>query len=194
MKTQFTETNPFYTWSCDKNSNEIGKFLSGQRVVLTADVRAVGKNAVKFNRIDINITSRSMETNLQKILEDNFKIRLIHSGNSFFRYNNSYYSASNDKSFLLVFSFKKDSKGVPVVRNKVYNKMTSGQLLLSPYTSWIIQLEPLVDKRSSTVNQMLANFCDYEIRLVGEGSYVRVDLVKHDLKLDQYYRKVDITI
>ena len=114
LKMQFTESSPFYSWSCEKNQKEIEDLLNGKQVILKTDIKSIGKNAVKFNRIDVKITSRVSESNIESILEENFKIKVKHSGNAYFKYYSTYYTITNNKPFLLLFSFEKGPKCIPI--------------------------------------------------------------------------------
>ena len=141
----------FYSWSCNDEKEQINRLFNGQQVTLKADVKKIIKSAVKFNRIELRIMSRNKteQQKLDTILEDYFNINLKHGGISYFKYKNSFYSCLERSTiFAELYSFKKlastnrENLLLPSVRNVVYKKMMNGQFLISPYTTWNVQLLP----------------------------------------------------
>ncbi len=81
----------------------------------------------------------------------------------------------SSKSLNLSWSFAVDSQGVPVTYNQVWNKLNKGEVSLSPYATWEVQLVP----RHSTVHDnVLASMAQPQegtsvwLEVNGQGSYV----------------------
>ena len=191
----------FYSWSCKDEKEQINRLFNGQQVTLKADVKKSFKSAVKFNRIELRIMSRNKteQHKLDTILEDYFNINLKHGGISYFKYKNSFYSAWNDRPFLRSYSFKKlastnrENLLLPYVRNVVYEKMMNGQFLISPYTTWNVQLLPKNSKDMRNLKRFIEkDACLIELALIGEGSYVNEELVTKELNLDHYFRQIEL--
>lgn len=117
-------------------------------------------------------------------LLQNFDIKITHMGNSYYRCGTSFYII-NSRSIDILYSVKRVN-GEPLRVNDVYSKLRSGDILLSPYAMWTIQLENKSnDKAAFQKLNALADRID--LVLVGHGQYVRNDVPICDGTLDDYY-------
>ncbi|RIB19600.1 hypothetical protein C2G38_1254418 [Gigaspora rosea] len=169
-------TQPFYVWKAEKYKQEISKLLEGEEITLNANITESNskKNAVKFNKIGIKF--RSTDDEIQKQIDcelEHFNVKMVHSGNSYYEYCDRFYLIRSDKQDIdLTHSFKMEN-GKPVSSSKVYDKITEGNLMLSPYTVWKMQLIELNDKASYHKLKDYENEVDLE--LVGYGEYINQD-------------------
>lgn len=56
--------------------------------------------------------------------------------------------------------------GSPVDNNTVYDKLLTGELMLSPYILWTIEL---IKTNAAPNRDPLAQYADVDLELVGEG-------------------------
>lgn len=78
-------SKPFYIWKNDKNKNLISDLLTGEKIAVKSDVTSLqGKDAIKFNEIDLNFKS-SNQTETQELRQklNGFKVTIAHMGNSY---------------------------------------------------------------------------------------------------------------
>lgn len=176
---------PFYVWKNKDLGNMVHDLFSGQKIYLNADVLKSGpRNAVKFNVIDLEIRSSNQTINdqLNDALQD-FHVTLTHMGESNYRCNNQFYMISS-RPLTLEFSFGEKNNG-PTDRNVVYEKLSTGVKLLSPYTLWGLQLS------HGSFNK-LKPFADFvDIELHGYGTYVEENAMICNTILERYYTPVN---
>ncbi len=191
-------TDPFYSWSGKNYPISLAALTRGERVSLNAAVSNNSKSAVKFTEIGINLTSdiEEIRNKLEQIL-DYYKVILKHMGASFYKYNDNVYEVGNS-SLEIHYSFEKSNAGIaPADCNKVYQKLTQGDAMLSPYGLWEIQLKKA--KRNSPDFSLSIEEIKYiKLQLVGKGYYVDDEAIKYnrlekaaalkDLKLERYYK------
>lgn len=189
---RFQSSSAFFEWHWEDYRQDITELFDGKRISLRADVRrAPPANAIKFNVIELLF--RAPDVGHQKQMDDlllNFDIVLTHLGNSYYRCGPEYY-VIHSPSQMISYSFEKHSGG-PIRRNAVYDKLMGGNLMLSPYAMWTIQLKNASrDKHIFDKLALLANRVD--LALMGRGQYVHVDAPVCDISLRDYYQ-VDETI
>lgn len=154
-QTEFTfskSTAPFYTWKNDPNL--VRRLLRGEEITVSANVRDQMKNAVKFKEIGIylriqppsrNITALDTEE-AQKNLDtelQGYQVFMTHTGDSYFRCDNLFYIIHTNDHLTFSYTLEKNEKGESRDKNNVYVKISKGVHLLSPYTTWRIQLRPV---------------------------------------------------
>lgn len=180
--------DPFYVWTVENNKAQINDLLSGKKVMMNADVTESSKyNAVKLNFVGLEFNLRNdpdeaSKIELKKTL-NNFTIQMIHPGNSYYRCNNQFYLVGSTNQ-TLEFSYEKKAGtiDVPTSSNGVYDKIRGGNMVLSPYTLWTIQL--FTDGDFS----ILEKYRDQvDIELYGFGQYVRRDANICNSDLERYY-------
>jgi hypothetical protein len=176
---------PFYVWDNKRYKSTIQDLLTGKEVIVKADIlNGVKKNAVKFNRIEINFKSvdRRIQEELNKLLV-HFHVKMTHHGNSHYKCGNNFYVISGDNQ-TIEYSIEKRQDGQPIDHNSVYTKLQNGDLLLSPYAMWSVRLVKV-----SNVNfpqlRWFGNFVDLE--LVGQGQYVSQGAEICNQGLKEYY-------
>lgn len=172
---------PFYVWQNDVVRDKIQELFAGKKVYLLADVvRSRKLNAVKFNVINLAFRSSNQTINeqLEKALQS-FHVSLTHMGESNYRCNDQFYTISS-RPQKISYSFAMKNQ-VPAVRNVVYDKLSGGVKLLSPYTLWAIELwHGQFDELKPFVN-----FVDIELH--GHGQYVDEGARICDTDLDEFY-------
>ncbi|XP_055309665.1 uncharacterized protein LOC129573302 [Sitodiplosis mosellana] len=172
---------PFYVWKNDEVRDKINQLFDGRRVHLYADVtKSNPRNAVKFNIIDLEFRAKNQNvTNqLAEILQE-FHVTLTHMGESNYRCNDDFYTISS-RPLTIEFSFGEKNQA-PTDRNNVYDKLSAGIKLLSPYTLWAIQL-------SRGPFEKIKPFIDFvDIELHGYGQYVRENATICESNLEKYY-------
>lgn len=189
---------PFFTWSYAEYPQKISSLLQGEEVFLTAYAADALWDAVKFNKVGIHFEcgNTKEQAELDNVLQQNFEVTLGHSGVSYYKYGENVYQIATDKLVTIQHSFKMRSDNVtPVEYNGVCKKMTTGDILLSPYTTWTIKISPRQPATESSklldkLRTVLPNLENVKLDLVGDGVYIKREHVKSKLWLPHYYRLV----
>lgn len=106
-------------------------------------------------------------------------------GNSYYRCGTSYYMIQSPSTAIMYSN--QEVNGEPIRQNNVYKKLLNGDILLSPYATWTIQLEYHAKGNSKTEFQKLKNLArSTDLLLVGKGLYVRNDVPVCSTKADDY--------
>ncbi|XP_018011522.1 uncharacterized protein LOC108668780 [Hyalella azteca] len=184
-------SHSFFVWRNEDHKMEISKLLSGEAIVVKADIKgsAPDKDAIKFNLLEINlkVTNATRQLELNDKLRS-FKVSATHFGNSYYRYDDKLYVIGS-LSQNIEYSFEKDVNGVPIHRNQVYNKIKAGDSMLSPYAMWKIQLVQL--NHAIPFNQLVMYRDEADLELVGSGWYVTNSAGMPNLNVEKYYRADD---
>lgn len=176
---------PFYVWDNRRYKCTILDLLAGKEVVVKADIlNGVRKNAVKFNRIEINFKSVNggIQEELHKLLL-NFHVKMTHHGNSHYKCGNNFYVIRGDNQ-TIEYSMEKRQDGQPMDHNAVYTKLRNGDLLLSPYAMWSVRLVRVTNVNFPQL-QKFGNLVNLE--LVGQGQYVSEGAEICNQNLRDYY-------
>ncbi|CAH1376487.1 unnamed protein product [Tenebrio molitor] len=185
--------NPLYTWSHKTHKSLFRKLFAGEEILLKADVKSNSHNGVHFNGIEIDF--RAVDKKQQSVISaafNYFKIRLTHTGNSYYRCDDKVYLITTAPSVMEYSHMKSNSSKLKrVSQNGVYIKIEEGDPVLSPYTTWRLQLlaprfnvNPIFDK--------LTNFEDMvDLRLVGSGKYLTDDAFVCNRNVDGFYELED---
>lgn len=180
-------SEPFYEWRYVNHANTITDLLSGKSVKIQANIQlGVPFNAVKFNLIKLAFENRvpSLQTQLEKKIL-NFDVKMTHMGNSYYRCGTSYY-LMHSPATIIIYS-NQEQNGVPLRNNIIYNKLLNGDILLSPYALWTIQLEFHGKGNGKTEFGKLKKLAKgTDLFLVGKGIYVRNDVPICSAKVDDY--------
>ncbi|GIY00534.1 uncharacterized protein CEXT_769461 [Caerostris extrusa] len=172
FSSRYSSTEPFFVWRNQEYKSIISNLLSGQEVVLIADVKdsAPDKDAIKFSLIEFYFKSKNdtVQSEINKALKG-FDIRATHTGNSYYRYDSELYIITSEGQSIW-YSCEKNIAGEPVRKNAVFDKIKEGDLMLSPYTLWRVKI------RNSTQHvsfqQLVLYKDDIDLELSGYGSYV----------------------
>ncbi|GFR13780.1 uncharacterized protein TNCT_72221 [Trichonephila clavata] len=192
FSSRYVSTEPFFIWKNEQHKSTISKLLSGQKVAVKADVNysAINKDAIKFTSIEFYLKSidEAFQPELNNVLKG-FDIKATHMGNSYYRYKEKIYLiTSNSQS--ISYSFEKNGVGEPIRRNNVFNKIKNGDLMLSPYTVWEIQIISSGGKSSFKDLEIYKDKIDLE--LIGCGSYVTRDTSTRMINfIDDVYETVE---
>lgn len=182
-------SRPFFVWENEKHKNAIEKLLSGEKIVVKADVldTSSSKEAIKFNLIDFNFNSRdsSKQSQIDEKLKG-FKITAKHLGNSYYKFEGKVYVITTE-SQTIEFTFEKFSGiDMPVYSNKVYEKIKSGNLMLSPYAMWEIKLTKV--SQNASFSELLDFKTEVDFELAGRGSFVDANENNFLFNAEQYYK------
>jgi hypothetical protein len=164
---------------------------------IETDLKTRSLAAEFFIKVAIQLECKlsSEQAKLVSVLQNRYRVTLEHSGTSYYKYLDDIYQISSDKPIEISYSFKEDRKGIPVNRNNVWDKMVRGDIILSPYSSWVVKVETL--PTVSPDRSLLEKFNDVKhlinVSLTGEGSYVDLSKVSGDLQLQKYYQKIDLS-
>ena len=194
FNSKYESTSPFYVWKNEKNNEMIFKLLSGDEVLLKANVldSPIGKNGIKFNLIELNfkVNDENLQIELNKKL-NLFLMNAIHLGNSYYRCNKKIYSITSP-SQTIEYSLEKKEDGTPVDQNNVYKKIKAGDLMLSPYSLWKFRLVSTKDEKAF---EELKKYKDkINLELVGYGGYIANGINASDLNIEDYYKYDDTII
>ncbi|PRD23846.1 UNVERIFIED_CONTAM: hypothetical protein NCL1_45309 [Trichonephila clavipes] len=175
FNSRYVSTEPFFVWKNEEHKNTISKLLMGKKVAVKADVNysASDKDAIKFTSIEFYFKSKdeSLQPELNNVLKG-FDVKATHMGNSYYRYKDKIYLITSN-SQTISYSFEKNAIGEPIRKNNVFSKIKKGDLMLSPYTVWEIQI---ISSGGKILFQDLEIYRDQiDLELVGCGSYVTTD-------------------
>lgn len=84
------------------------------------------------------------------------------------------------------YHFERDTNGRPFENNDVYDKLKNGNLMLSPYAMWEIQLSNLTS--DTTFNDLIEFRDSVDLELVGYGSFIAKGSKVYDLDISAYYQ------
>lgn len=135
FKSNYHSSEPFFVWNNQEHKSMISKLLSGETVTVKADVTAspYDMDAIKINVIDFTFKSKDQTKQLEiNNTLKGFQITAIHLGNSYYRYNNTVYRMMTP-SRAIWYYFEKNPKGEPVHKSTSYEKIKTGDFMLSPY-------------------------------------------------------------
>lgn len=179
-------SRPFYVWKNSMHKEAISKLLSGKKVVLKAEVTKSDYDAIKFSEIGLSFSSdnKSLSLALHNKLK-NFNVKAIHLGNSYYRFKNDIY-VFTCQSQDIEFSYEKNENGNPVRTNNVYDKIKSGNIMLSPYAMWEFQLTNSANEAMFSALDEFKELVDLE--LVGFGSYIKKEAYFDNNDFDKYYK------
>lgn len=191
-----TSCGPFFTWSYESCSQKIEALLKGKKVIFYADVCQQKLEAIKFKRIGIELGGTLPDGKPVEIKEalEGFKVTLTHSGISNYQFGSNFYQVSSDKPLEISCSFDLSSDGEPTSYTVAWKKINEGVISLSPYTTWIIQIEPIQSamKTPKDLFMQLRTIMPYiKINLIGSGSYVDSLRVMSDPQLSDYYHQIE---
>lgn len=197
-------SKPFYTWNNKDHYNVIEALMNGQKVDVLADVRRygmTGREAIKFKLIEINLrlenVNRTEQEKFDQLLNF-FGVSITHTGVSSYRFLDKFYQM-NGVNQTIRYNFERDINGNRLGTNIIYQKFKTGDLMLSPYTHWKIQLSiQHPNRKSLRLDGRKVDFSDLRefakfahLELVGIGTYVdgaeALAAAGGDLKLDSYY-------
>jgi len=171
-------TVPFGIIDSETNDRKITDLLSGKKVTfaISPDFTYTRQmSAVKFRIAEFVPKAKHGHETIQSQLNDyldKLRVQMTHSGISKYIYDNSDFEMVGG-SLQFEYNFEKDAKGERLGRNNVYAKVQSGDVFLSPYTLWTVQLLKARDELPFDFEELakLAPFVDLE--LTGVGSFVR---------------------
>ncbi|KAF8789790.1 hypothetical protein HNY73_007703 [Argiope bruennichi] len=172
FSSRYFSSEPFYVWKNDEYKDTISKLLSGQKIVLRADVKksAPDKDAIKFSVIDLHFktNNKTLQSQMDNLLIG-FDVMATHLGNSYYRYADKIYIITSD-SQTISYSWETNAAGEPIRRNNVFDKIKEGDLMLSPYTLW--ELKIINSTRKVTFRDLEVYKDNVDLELSGYGSYV----------------------
>lgn len=189
FSSSYVSSKPFFVWENYVFKKAISELLSGKTVALKADVMksAYDKDAIKFLLIGIafNFENKTRQFEMEEKLKG-FKLSATHMGNSYYRYDEKFYVITTE-SLNIQYTFEKNAQNEPVSENVAYSKIKAGDLMLSPYGMWEIQL--IKSSNASSFNDLSTFKHEVDLELTGRGCYVATDHEITDLYIDNYYER-----
>lgn len=190
FSSDFLSSQPFYVWTGDEHIDTMKQLIAGRNITLKADITKGPKlNAVKFQYLEIHLKSAdsASQAKLDKFLGD-FDVTIIHHGNSYYRCDDKFYLITSPTQ-RIVYSFEKDSSGLPIRSNNVYRKMRNGDFVLSPYALLTISLNARHVEQFGLFNFDFGE--SFDLELTGRGQYLNANIdVCFDL--EKYYAAEEV--
>ncbi len=190
FSSRYYATEPFFVWENQPYQDTIARLLAGQKVLLKAGILGspADKQAIKFSRLEVNLkaSNQTLQAEIDSKLKG-FKVRATHLGHSYYRYHNRFYVITSDPQTLEFLFEKENRSGEPLHKNKVYDKLAKGNLVLSPYAMWEIQL--LNATKRADYTQLTVYKDEVDLELGGYASYVTG--AADDWNVDDYYTADD---
>jgi len=172
-------TVPFFVWKTESHEDKIFELLSGKQVTLSANPQFTYKwnmSAVKFTIAEIEPKARNeaIQEELKSLLNQ-LRVWMVHSGVSKYVYEDSEYEMVGGQQ-VLQYNFERNKEtGDRMQTNNIYEKIKKGDLILSPYSLWTVQLLKVRNDGEFDFSRLanLTRFVDLE--LIGQGSFVAKD-------------------
>lgn len=180
---------PFYIWKYADASNAIDRLLSGEEVMIKADIRrSLNVNAIKFNQLQLRVVAANVSQQQQlerEFIEADIMVSMIMVGNSYYRCGKKYYYISADDHIAIEYSMRKKVDGTPSRVNEVYRKIKESQYFLSPYATWKVTFQPnRLEKRG------MSSIRIDRLELTGTGQYFGTGIYEKEIctdELDKFY-------
>ncbi|XP_037032332.1 uncharacterized protein LOC119071542 [Bradysia coprophila] len=192
FSSDFNSSYPFYVWHGDEHSVMMAELLSGRNVTVKVDIAKGPKlNAVKFQYLQIHLkcSNRTNQSELDKFLE-NFDVTIIHHGNSYYRCDDKFYLISSPAQ-RIEYSFAQYANGLSIRSNNVYQKMKSGNFVLSPYALLTISLSARHPEQFMNFD---SDFChSIDLELIGRGQYLNPNM-DACFGLEKYYAADEVLV
>jgi len=198
---EFTD-EPFFVWSHNNYKSQITDLLNGKQVFLNADIKASPKHkgAIKFTEIKLQIKG-SDDAKIKSALQP-CEIELQHSGNSYYRFGNKFYSVQHDA---IKMSFSPDLKSTNQTFKKIH-KASQDNPMISPYTWWIVTLKSKETHKDTDLkvasfssqeegnsllfNRLKETLPTIQIQLVGKGRFIDESQITQNFQVDTFYEQV----
>jgi hypothetical protein len=182
---RLTEDHLFYCFPCEGNNRSLIKnILKGNEVLIkTIQNGPSTYDGLKFSEIKLLLKIKNKnkidEPELGVCLKK-FEISMTHMGPSYYQFNEKVWTINNSP-LEIVHIFDGNRK------NQVYEKTKEGNPMLSPFTTWKIQLRS-AEKGANDPFKILDKFHDnIELEFVGKGSYIRSGCKISDKDIERYY-------
>lgn len=190
-----TAIQPFFVWKNEQHKNMISKLLSGQEVIVKADIinSAIDKDAIKFNHIELQFKAKDeiKQSEINNILTA-FEISATHLGNSYYRYDDKIYLIITNSYTIDYYFERRHNDQKPVHTSMVYDKINYGNFILSPYTTWKIRLYNVPNKYNFTFSDLEIYKDEIDLELSGYARYVKHRYISElDLLVENYYKTVN---
>lgn len=199
---------PFYTWRSNQYGNEINTLFEqkegtdGHKIILKAPINGSIHNfnrrtAIKFKtlKLEFKHENSKQQEQLDNCL-NHFNVRIIGAAACHYYFAKRIYefggNLDSNEPLELMYSYKTDAKGKPMLTNGVYDKLLKGDIFLSPFTIWQIRLEAIdANEATNQFNQLEQYKNKVNLELTGKGIYVDEKHMKkktiEELQLAKYY-------
>jgi len=169
-------TVPFHVWQNEDEERRITELFLGNQITLSLSPEFTyqrAMSAVKFTIAEIEPKARN-ETVQARLKEELKKLRVImtHSGVSRYLHEDSMEEMVGG-NLTIQFNFERDGDGERLGKNNVYKKLETGDLILSPYTLWTVQLKKAQTDTPFDFNEFSKYAPLVDLELIGKGSFVR---------------------
>jgi len=168
---------PFYVWPNENHTQKIVELLSGKKVQFTSSPEETayqGLTAVKFSVAEIVPQARhsAKQQEIDKLMQ-NITVHMWHSGVSKFIYQGDVTEMVGlGEDIKIEFNYKRDKDGKRTWKNEVAEKLSQGDYVLSPYTTWHVQYLKFRTNLKVDYKQLVKYAKDVDIALIGHGSSV----------------------
>lgn len=164
----------FATWRAPRYADEVARVLAGDNVLLRADIGQgfVDAFAVKLRDATLQFwhPDEASRAALNAELR-NFKLMLTHMGDSHFKCDGGQVVVGH-RAVNMSHSLTRRSNGNPDWYVADYEKVSSGDAVLSPYALWSVQLVPWTDSAAANFTALAAFAGNASISLVGVARYI----------------------
>lgn len=184
----------FVVWKYEQHKNMILKLLSGEEVVVKADIRdsLPNQDAIKFNAIKLNFMAKNstIQSEINDLLK-HFAVTATHLGNSYYRYDDKIYLITTSSQEIYFTFANKAGQKEPKLLNDVYDKLQHGNSMLSPYALWKIKLSLATRETSFKDLEKYKDEVHLDLELGGYGHGINNEKINEDLMVEKYYKAID---
>lgn len=175
---------PLFEWT-DKFKNELRRIFSGEKVRLHAPVYqgVVDKDVVRVKKIYIQFQSSSADEDkeLQEAL-DQFWVRMTHTGDSQFRVLGKFFASSHEMELNIFYKYSREEKVRYQYSDGNYRKLSDGDYVISPYTTWDIWLHAESEQGFQALKKF--NNSDISLKLCGLALHVDTKALSDIIGID----------
>ncbi|XP_015912146.2 uncharacterized protein [Parasteatoda tepidariorum] len=181
-------TRPFFVWENEQYKKMISKLLSGEKVVVKADIAMSPSNKYAIKLIHVDLYFRARDNDTQSKLDEalkKYKVKATHLGNSYYRCGDRIYVIPTG-CYTFEWSFEKSRNGESINNNSMCIMLQSGGIVLSPYAMWEIEL---LSDGNNSFQELDLYKNKVNLELIGKGSYIDEKMDFSELELGKYYNE-----
>jgi len=137
FNSQHSTSIPFHVFNWEDNPRAVHDLLSGEKVTFSIYPDFTYNHdmaAVKFTIAEFvpKLRDRKFQKQLDQLLT-NVRVEMVHSGLSRYYYDDETFDMFGSR-LSIQYNFERNSAGQRLGRNKVYEEIQQGSVILSPYT------------------------------------------------------------
>jgi len=169
-------TVPFHVWKNEDEEKRITQLFLGNQITLSVSPEFTYQKemrAVKFTIAEIEPKARNETIQAELKAElDKLRVIITHSGVSRYLHEDSMEEMVGG-NLTIQYNFERDNEGQRLGKNNVYKKLETGDLILTPYTLWTLQLKKAQINTPFDFNEFSKFASLVDLELIGKGSFVR---------------------